>query len=155
MAKYKFENFGVMIDCSRNAVMSVDALKRYFTLLKKMGYNCVMLYTEDTYEVDGEPYFGYMRGRYSKAEMKELDAFAASLGINLIPCVQTLAHFDAAVRWGTLPVDYGNTILTDDERSYVCNPFRVLHFKKNTRRYGRIFHTRTRKAPRYSRIRVG
>ncbi len=118
MAKYKFENFGVMIDCSRNAVMSVDALKRYFTLLKKMGYNCVMLYTEDTYEVDGEPYFGYMRGRYSKAEMKELDAFAASLGMSLIPCVQTLAHFDAAVRWETLPVDYGNILLTDDERTY-------------------------------------
>ena len=39
MAGFKFKNFGVMIDCSRNAVMSLDGLKRYFTLLKKMGYN--------------------------------------------------------------------------------------------------------------------
>ena len=38
-----------------------------------------MLYTEDTYEVDGQPYFGYMRGRYSKEEMKEIDDFAAEL----------------------------------------------------------------------------
>ena len=56
-----FDTFGVMIDMSRNAVMSVASLKRFLELLKKMGYNMVMLYTEDTYEVDGEPYFGYMR----------------------------------------------------------------------------------------------
>ena len=92
--KKAFDSLGVMIDMSRNAVMSVDGLKRFLPLLKKMGYNCVMLYTEDTYEVDGEPYFGYMRGRYSKAEMKELDAFAASIGITMIPCIQTLAHLE-------------------------------------------------------------
>ena len=118
MARYKFENFGVMIDCSRNAVMSLDGLKRYLPLLKKMGYNCVMLYTEDTYEVDGEPYFGYMRGRYSKEEMKEIDAFAASLGITMIPCIQTLAHLDATIRWKQFPVDSGNILLADDERCY-------------------------------------
>ena len=76
-----YRTLGVMIDMSRNAVMSIDGLKRFLPLLKKMGYNCVMLYTEDTYEVNNEPYFGYMRGRYSKAEMKEIDVFAASLGI--------------------------------------------------------------------------
>ena len=56
--KSKYENFGVMIDMSRNSVMSLDGLKRFLPLIKKMGYNMVMLYTEDTYEVDGEPYFG-------------------------------------------------------------------------------------------------
>ena len=79
--KKAFDTLGVMIDMSRNAVMSLDGLKRFLPLLKKMGYNCVMLYTEDTYEVNDEPYFGYMRGRYSKDEMKEIDAFAQSLGI--------------------------------------------------------------------------
>ena len=90
-----FDTFGVMIDMSRNAVMSLDGLKRFLPLLKKMGYNCVMLYTEDTYEVDGEPYFGYMRGRYSKTEMKEIDDFADGLGMTVIPCIQTLAHLNA------------------------------------------------------------
>ena len=70
MANFKFKTLGVMVDMSRNSVMSVEGLKRYLPLLKKMGYNCVMLYTEDTYKVDGEPYFGYMRGRYTKDEMK-------------------------------------------------------------------------------------
>ena len=110
--------FGVMIDVSRNAVMSVAGLKRFLTLLKKMGYNCVMLYTEDTYEVDGEPYFGYMRGRYTKAEMKEIDAFAAGLGITMIPCIQTLAHLNGIFRWGKYPRDCEDILMVGDERTY-------------------------------------
>ena len=113
-----FDTLGVMIDMSRNSVMSLDGLKRFLPLLKKMGYNMVMLYTEDTYEVNGEPYFGYMRGRYSKEEMKEIDAFAASLGITMIPCIQTLAHLNAAFRWGIIPKDCNDIMLTDDERTY-------------------------------------
>ena len=118
MAKKTYDTLGVMIDMSRNSVMSVEALKRYLPLLKKMGYNCAMLYTEDTYELNGEPYFGYMRGRYSKAELKELDAFALSLGIELIPCIQTLAHLNANIRWGKLPIDCADILLVDDERTY-------------------------------------
>lgn len=113
-----YERLGVMIDMSRNAVMSVAALKEYFVLLKKMGYNSVMLYTEDTYEVEGEPFFGYMRGRYSVAEMKELDEFANNIGVELIPCIQTLAHLNQALRWGTIPVDCNDIMLCDDERVY-------------------------------------
>ncbi|MBE6547228.1 MAG: beta-N-acetylhexosaminidase [Ruminococcaceae bacterium] len=124
--KKNFETVGVMIDVSRNAVMSMDGLKRFLPLLKKMGYNMVMLYTEDTYEVDGEPYFGYMRGRYSKAELKELDAFAASLGITMIPCIQTLAHISTFLKWGTsphvldgrVPVECEGILSIDDERTY-------------------------------------
>ena len=68
----KYDTLGVMIDMSRNAVMSLDGLKRFLPLLKKMGYKTVFLYTEDTYEVENEPYFGYMRGRYTKQELKEI-----------------------------------------------------------------------------------
>ena len=116
--KKMFQTFGVMVDMSRNAVMSMDGLRRFLPLLQKMGYNCLMLYTEDTYEVDGEPYFGYMRGRYSKAEMKEIDAFAASLGIMVIPCIQTLAHLNAIFRWNQFPRDCDDILLTDDEHTY-------------------------------------
>lgn len=116
--KQAFDTLGVMIDMSRNAVMSLDGLKRFLPLLAKMGYNCVMLYTEDTYEVDGEPYFGYMRGRYSKEEMKQIDAFAQSLGITVIPCMQTLAHLNGIFRWNVYPRDTDDILLTDDPRTY-------------------------------------
>ena len=39
MKKYKPETFGVMLDLSRNAVMSIPSFKKYLGYLKKMGYN--------------------------------------------------------------------------------------------------------------------
>ncbi len=132
----KFETFGVMIDLSRNAVMTVDAMKRYFLILKKMGYNCAFLYTEDTYEVDGEPYFGYMRGRYTKDEMKEIDEFGASVGIEVIPCIQTLAHLNTIAKWGKYPMDTPGILLCKDERVYqlIDNMFKTLSECFRTRR---------------------
>lgn len=90
---------GVMLDCSRNGVMRVDTVKRYAKLLSDMGYNTLMLYTEDTFEVDNQPFFGYMRGRYTKEELKELDNYCASIGIELVPCIQTLAHLNCIFKW--------------------------------------------------------
>lgn len=118
MGKYKYKRLCAMIDMSRNAVMNIDALKQFLCLLKKMGYNCAMLYTEDTYEVKNEPYFGYMRGRYSQAELKDIDSYAQSIGMELIPCIQTLAHLNATIRWGKVPVDCNDILLVDDPNTY-------------------------------------
>ena len=41
-----------------------------------MGYNTLELYTEDTLAIEGEPYFGYLRGSYTAAEIKDWDAYA-------------------------------------------------------------------------------
>ena len=112
---------GVMIDCSRDAVYTVAALKRYFSLLKKMGYTYVQLYTEDVYEVEGEPYFGYLRGRYTKQELKELDAAAKEQGLELVPCIQTLAHLGGIARWHEYSqtcIDFGDILLAGEERTY-------------------------------------
>ena len=65
-----FKTMGVMLDCSRNAVMTVNSVKRYIRLLAATGYDVLMLYTEDTYEIKSEPFFGYMRGKYSIEEIK-------------------------------------------------------------------------------------
>ena len=51
----EYKRFGVMIDCSRNAVMTVSSLQRLIDVLAKTGYNALERYTEDTYEVEGEP----------------------------------------------------------------------------------------------------
>ena len=113
---------GVMLDCSRNAVMNVPSLKRFIDCLAKMGYNMLQLYTEDTYEIEGEPYFGYLRGRYTVAEMQELDAYAKERGIEMIPCIQTLAHLGCITRWGGIygsVTDLGDILLADEEKTYV------------------------------------
>ena len=88
-----------MLDCSRDGVYTVEALKKYIRILAKMGYTSLQLYTEEVYEIPEEPYFGYLRGRYSEAELRELDAYAAEQGIELVPCIQTLAHLSGLTRW--------------------------------------------------------
>jgi len=95
----QFQTSGVMIDVSRNAVFKVDEMKAFLRKMALMGLNMAMLYTEDTYEVPKYPYFGYMRGRYTESELRTLDDYAATLGIEMIPCIQTLAHLTMALKW--------------------------------------------------------
>ena len=116
-----FDSFGVMIDCSRDAVPSVNGLKRFIDTISKMGYNVAMLYTEDTYEVENEPYFGYKRGRYSVEELREIDEYAASVGVELIPFIQTLAHLNQLLRWRAYRhkiFDIDDILLIDEPRTY-------------------------------------
>ena len=94
-----FETLAVMIDCSRNAVMTVSALKKLIRYLAVLGYNQLELYVEDTYELKGEPYFGYLRGRYTQEEIREIDDYANAFGIEVVPCIQTLAHLNSIFRW--------------------------------------------------------
>jgi len=127
----KKEYFGIMIDCSRNAVISIDALKKFIDLMEKMSYNTLMLYTEETYEIKGEPYFGYLRGHYTGEEIREIDAYCASKNIELVPCIQTLAHINCLTRWETYKpyIDVNDILLIDDERTYALieNMFKSLH----------------------------
>lgn len=118
--KARFSFNGLMIDNSRNAVLTVDTAKDMINYMAVMGLDKLMLYTEDTYEVDGHPYFGYLRGRFTKAELRELNDYGKTMGVELIPCIQTLAHLGNALRWGTYYsiVDYGDILLAGDENTY-------------------------------------
>lgn len=113
-----FNKFGVMVDCSRNAVMTVEQLKKFITVISKMGYNQVHLYMEDTYEVEKEPYFGYLRGKYTEAELKELDDFSYNIGVELVPNIQTLAHMAAFLKWRTDIKDIDDILLVGDDKVY-------------------------------------
>lgn len=118
--KNNFDDFGYMIDCSRGAVPTIESLKKLVDILSAFGYNYLMLYTEDTYEIEGEPYFGYMRGRYSKQEIQELDRYCISKNMELRACFQTLAHLSRLKRHDNFePLFEINDILTvKDERVY-------------------------------------
>lgn len=118
--KNSFKRFGIMIDCSRNSIINITTFKKIVDYLKIMGYNNIMLYTEDTYEVEGEPYFGYLKGRYSISEIKEMDNYAKSNGVELTPCIQTLAHLGGIfryVKYGKIK-DIDDILLVGDERTY-------------------------------------
>lgn len=115
-----FRTIGPMFDLSRNTVMNMAGFKAMLRKLAMMGFNTAMLYMEDTYEIKGEPYFGYMRGRYSEAELRELDRYAADLQIELIPSIQTLAHLEEFLKWEAAAnlKDTRGILLVGEESTY-------------------------------------
>ncbi len=115
-----FDDCGVMLDCSRNGVMTTEAVKRYIRFLAALGLNFLMLYTEDTYEIPEYPFFGYLRGRYTADELREIDDYAARFGIEVIPCIQTLGHLEQFLQWpeGRAFSDTRSVLLIDDEKTY-------------------------------------
>lgn len=107
------------LDFSRNAVMTVAGIKEYLLYLAAIGVNTLYMYTEDTYEVKDEPYFGYLRGRYSVEEMRNIVIYADDLGIEVVPAIQTLAHLTQFLRWPFVEEmkEDAHTLLIDEERS--------------------------------------
>lgn len=113
-----FDMNGLMMDCSRNGVMNVSYGKEVIEQLAMMGHSVLMLYMEDVYAVEGEDYFGYLRGRYTKEELMELDDYADMFGIELIPCIQTLAHLNQFLQWDVIAdayLDIDDILLVGDE----------------------------------------
>lgn len=116
--KQQFDSIGPMFDLSRNGVLTVGAFKTMLNRMALMGLNTVMLYMEDTYAIEGEPYFGYMRGRYSAVELKEIDDYADMFGIEAFPSIQTLAHLEEFLKWEPVKAykDTKGALLVGDER---------------------------------------
>lgn len=116
------EEVAVSLDFSRNAIMTVEKIETYLLYLAALGVNTLYMYTEDTYEVAGEDYFGYLRGRYSVAEIQAIVQYAAKFGIEVVPAIQTLAHLTQFLRWPMMETikEDAHTILIDEERSYLA-----------------------------------
>lgn len=117
----QFNMSGVMLDASRNAVPTVNEVEKLLVHMALIGLDTLMLYTEDTYEVKEYPYFGYMRGRYTYEELKNCDEYAEKLGIDIIPCIQTLGHLQEAIKWNYAAKfkDTDDILLVDEAETYI------------------------------------
>ncbi|MDD3725849.1 MAG: family 20 glycosylhydrolase, partial [Candidatus Ratteibacteria bacterium] len=115
-----FKMLGIMLEASRNGVLTVENIKCLLRRFALMGINMVMLYTEDTYEVEGEVFFGYLRGRYTKSELKEVDGYAEKFGIEMAPCIQTLGHLQQILQWPVYKkvADTNDILLVGEEETY-------------------------------------
>ena len=47
-------------------------------------------------------FLGALLARFSQAELRELNQYADALGIEMIPCIQTLGHLNRALHWPAL-----------------------------------------------------
>ena len=116
-----FRHDGVMLDCSRNGVLRPESIRMILRKMALMGLDTLMLYTEDTYEIKSRPYFGYLRGRYTTQELQQLAAYAAALGIEMVPCIQTLAHLERALHWPQIDPgtrDTEDILMVDEPKTY-------------------------------------
>lgn len=147
--KAHFSTCGMLIDVSRNAVLKVSALKRYINYMVSLGMNAVILYMEDVFTLKEYPYFGYMRGRYSIEELKEIDDYAHSLGVEVIAHIEALGHLKEFLHWGDDKTKVKSAtdeiLLVDDDSTYAFIETMMRTLKK-TLRTNRIF-TGTDEAP--------
>ena len=141
--KANFDTCGVMLDMSFGSVTKVSGVKKYLDYMAIFGMNMLMLYTEDTYEIEGYPLFGYQRGRYTIEELREIDDYAYSLGIEVIPCIQTFGHL-------------GQFLKYEQYRREIAENERVLlHGEEKTYKFIEACISACRKAFRTPRIHIG
>lgn len=117
----QFEMNGPMFDVSQGgAVIRTESVKAFLRRMALMGLDMIMLYAEDSFDLKEHPYFGYMRGRYSQAEIKVMDDYADQFGIEMIPCIQTLGHLADVLKWNVYADirDDHETLLVGHERTY-------------------------------------
>lgn len=111
--------FGALLACSRG-VTNVATVKRLMDKLSLMGYNLLELQIDTEYKIKGEPFFGYLNGAYTKEEIQEMDRYAQSKGIELVPCIQTLGHLGRLL---CIPAyahlsDTPDALLVDEPKTY-------------------------------------
>lgn len=95
-----FDEAGISLDLSRGAVLKPESVKKYLRYMATMGLDYVLLYIEDIYTIPELPYFGYMRGRYTEEELRDIDRYGAELGVEVIPLIQTASHLEHYLKWG-------------------------------------------------------
>ncbi|KAJ1569872.1 hypothetical protein HK096_011446 [Nowakowskiella sp. JEL0078] len=116
----QFDTVGVMMDCSRCGVLTVDTVFYMLRSCALLGMNTFQLYTEDTFKIDGEPFFGYLRGSYSQEELHSIDNYGFDFGIEVFPCIQTLGHLGQILQWPRFANlrDTSEVLLANSEETY-------------------------------------
>lgn len=92
--KFKFKIRGFHLDVARGGVPKVETLKRIIKWLFLLNYNALAIYFEDLFPWKTHSDIGVNRGRYSESEFKDIENYANSLGIELIPSLELLGHME-------------------------------------------------------------
>ena len=95
-----FESVGAQIDVSQtNALPKLSEFPELLGRMALMGMNRLILYMEDSFEIAEEPYFGYMRSRYTESELRAIDDIGYSLGIEVFAAIEGLSHLSKVLKW--------------------------------------------------------
>lgn len=81
-------------DISRGQVSTLENFKRIISFISRYKMNTYLPYLEDMIQFDKYPSIGKNRGALTKAEIKEIVAFADLHFVEVIPVFQTLGHYE-------------------------------------------------------------
>lgn len=87
---------GYQLDISRTKVPTLDTLKSRVDVLSTLGFTEFQLYTEHTFKYSKHETVWRYSSPMTSEEIKELDAYCESKGIELVPNQNSFAHFG---RW--------------------------------------------------------
>jgi hexosaminidase len=93
----QFAYRGTMIDASHGPLPAEEEIKRQIDLLARYKANQYYLYSEASIELDGYPLLN-PEGRYSKAQIRRLIAYARERHIDVVPMFELYGHIHDLLR---------------------------------------------------------
>jgi hexosaminidase len=113
---------GITDDISRGQVSTLENFKKIIRFCGQYKLNVYSPYMEDVFQFSRHPLIGKDRGAVSPADWKELDAYAKSYFVELIPTFETLGHWENIliqpeyIRYAEFPG--AHTVNISDEKLY-------------------------------------
>ena len=116
----RFESLSVLLETSSGITPKPETVNKFVKVISEMGYDRLYLGMADSYKIEGEPYFGYKRGGYTKADLLKMDEYAASRGVELVPQIQLLGHLHYLKKFPRFSelFDTEDTLIVGDDGVY-------------------------------------
>ena len=130
-----FRELSTMVDTARYGAATVPALCELCDRLALMGYSAMLLYIEDNVKLEGYPYFGYQRDRYTPEELRAIDDYAYAYGIEVIGCVECYGHMERYLYWPNTTAirDTASVLLAREEKTFALIDTLIKTFADNLR----------------------
>ncbi len=90
---------GCLIDISRFRVPTIDRMKIMLSNLSKQGHSIVIFNIEHVFKTDIFPKIGSEADGYTESEFREIDEYAKSHAIEIIPSFQSFGHMFHILKW--------------------------------------------------------
>ncbi len=90
---------GTQVDLARGPVPKLDYLKRIVRTISEFKLNQLYMYMEDSFRVEGQPLIGALSDTLSRAEWRELIAYAQDFHVEIIPAQNSCGHLHKILRF--------------------------------------------------------
>lgn len=90
---------GCLIDISRFRVPTMERMKIMISNLSKQGHGIIIFNIEHVFKTDIFPEIGSEADGYTENEFREIDEYAKSCGIEIIPSFQSFGHMFHILKW--------------------------------------------------------